>query len=72
VRVNCLAPDSILTERTRGFMSEEQRRQWAARFPLGGMGAPEDGALATLLLASESSPWPTGVTLGVAGGKIML
>ena len=72
VRVNCLAPDSILTERTRGFMSEEQRRQWAAMFPLGRMGEPEDVALATLFLASESSSWLTGVTLDVAGGKIML
>ena len=29
VRVNCLAPDSILTERTRSHMSEDQGRQWA-------------------------------------------
>jgi 3-oxoacyl-[acyl-carrier protein] reductase len=72
VRVNCLAPDSILTERTRSHMSEDQVRQWAEAFPLGRMGAPEDVALATLFLASESSSWLTGVTLDVAGGKIML
>src|SRR5829696_245417 len=72
VRVNCLAPDSVLTERTRGYMTEEQVRQWAGMFPLGRMGAPEDVALATLFLASESSAWLTGVTLDVAGGKIML
>jgi len=72
VRVNCLAPDSILTERTQRFMSEDQQQQWAAMFPLGRMGTPEDVALATLFLASESSSWITGVTLDVAGGKIML
>ena len=47
-------------------------RQWAAAFPLGRMGTPEDVALATLFLASESSSWLTGVTLDVAGGKVML
>ncbi len=72
VRINCLAPDSILTERTQRFMSEYQRRQWAASFPLGQMGTPVDVGLATLFLASESSSWLTGVTLDVAGGKIML
>jgi 3-oxoacyl-[acyl-carrier protein] reductase len=72
VRVNCLAPDSILTERTRSYMTEDQVRQWSAGFPLGRMGTPEDVALATLFLASESSAWLTGVTLDVAGGKIML
>jgi 3-oxoacyl-[acyl-carrier protein] reductase len=29
-------------------------------------------ALATLYLASESSSWLTGVTLDVAGGKVMV
>jgi 3-oxoacyl-[acyl-carrier protein] reductase len=72
LRINCLAPDSILTERTQSYMTEEQVRQWAEAFPLGRMGAPEDVALATLFLASESSSWLTGVTLDVAGGKIML
>jgi 3-oxoacyl-[acyl-carrier protein] reductase len=72
VRVNCLAPDSILTERTRSYMTEDQVRQWTAAFPLGRMGTPKDVALATLFLASDSSSWLTGVTLDVAGGKIML
>jgi 3-oxoacyl-[acyl-carrier protein] reductase len=72
VRVNCLAPDSVLTERTRSYMTEDQVRRWAEAFPLGRMGTPEDVALATLFLASESSSWLTGVTLDLAGGKIML
>jgi 3-oxoacyl-[acyl-carrier protein] reductase len=36
------------------------------------MGMPEDVALATLFLASESSSWITGVTLDVAGGRIIV
>jgi 3-oxoacyl-[acyl-carrier protein] reductase len=72
IRVNCLAPDSILTERIQRLMSEDQQKQWAAMFPLGRIGAPEDVALATLYLASESSSWLTGVTLDVAGGKVMV
>jgi 3-oxoacyl-[acyl-carrier protein] reductase len=70
VRVNCLAPHTVLVERTRRFMPEEQQRRIAADIPLGRLGTPEDVALATLFLASESSSWITGVTLDVAGGKV--
>jgi 3-oxoacyl-[acyl-carrier protein] reductase len=70
VRVNCLAPHTVLVERTRRFMSEEQQRRIAAEIPLRRLGTPEDVALATLFLASESSSWITGVTLDVAGGKV--
>jgi aspartate racemase len=48
---------------------DNNQKQWAASFPLGRMGAPEDVALATLYLASESSSWLTGVTLDVAGAR---
>jgi len=44
----------------------------ASMHPLGRMGTPEDVALATLFLASESSSWITGVTLDVAGGRIIV
>jgi 3-oxoacyl-[acyl-carrier protein] reductase len=69
VRVNCLAPDPILTERARSYMTEDQVRQWSAGFPLGRTGTPEDVALATLFLASESSAWLTGVTLMWRGAR---
>jgi 3-oxoacyl-[acyl-carrier protein] reductase len=72
VRVNCLAPSSVLTERVKRLMPEETQKQVAAMHPLGRMGTPEDVALATLFLASESSSWITGVTLDVAGGQIMV
>jgi len=72
VRVNVLAPATILTERVKGVMDEERLASIAAMAPLGTIGAPEDPALAALFLASESARWMTGVTLDVAGGRIMM
>jgi 3-oxoacyl-[acyl-carrier protein] reductase len=62
----------VLTERTRRFIPEERKRQMAAAIPLGRLGTPEDVALATLFLASDSSSWITGITLDVAGGEVMV
>ncbi len=72
IRVNCVAPSSILTERTRRQIPEAQQQQMKAMFPLGRLGIPEDVALATLFLASDSSSWLTGLTLDVAGGRVMI
>jgi 3-oxoacyl-[acyl-carrier protein] reductase len=72
VRVNCVAPSAIENERMRTWTTEEQRRQLAGSFPLRRIGQPEDVAAATLFLASEASSWITGITLDIAGGKIML
>jgi len=72
VRVNCVAPATVLSDRVRNLMSDERRAEVAALSPLGRIGEPEDVARATLFLASDSSAWLTGVTLDVAGGRIML
>jgi 3-oxoacyl-[acyl-carrier protein] reductase len=72
VRVNLVAPATILTERIERVMDEELRASIARMSPLGTMGAPEDPALAALFLASNSARWLTGVTLDVAGGRIMM
>ena len=71
VRVNCLAPSTVLNERMRQAMPEEQQRQLAAMYPLGRLGAPDDVAHASLFFASEASSWITGVTLDIAGGQVM-
>jgi 3-oxoacyl-[acyl-carrier protein] reductase len=71
VRVNCLAPHTILTEQIQQRAPEEWRRQMAAAVPLGRLGTPEDVALAAVFLASDSAAWLTGVTLDVAGGYVM-
>jgi 3-oxoacyl-[acyl-carrier protein] reductase len=72
IRVNCIAPSAVENDRMRSWVSEEQRIALGASFPLGRVGQPEDVAAATLFLASDASSWITGVTLDVAGGKIML
>jgi 3-oxoacyl-[acyl-carrier protein] reductase len=71
VRVNCLAPHTILTEQIRRVAPEEWRQKMAAAVPLGRLGTPEDVAQAAVFLASDSAAWITGVTLDVAGGYVM-
>ena len=72
IRVNCIAPSAVENERMRAWTTEEQRRELGASFPLGRIGQPEDVAAAALFLASDASAWITGVTLDIAGGKIMV
>ena len=72
VRANVLAPATVRSERIGRIMDEEARARTAELSPLGTMGTPEDCALATLFLVSDSAGWLTGVTLDVAGGRIML
>ena len=72
IRVNCLAPSATANERLLTWTTEEQRAELAASFPLRRIGEPEDVAAAALFLASDASAWITGITLDVAGGKIMV
>jgi 3-oxoacyl-[acyl-carrier protein] reductase len=72
VRVNCIAPSATENERMRTWTTEEQRAGLAASFPLRRIGQPQDVAAAALFLASDASAWITGVTLDIAGGKIMV
>ncbi len=72
VRVNSIAPATVTSERVERIMDVDARRKVAEMSPLGRIGTPEDCALATLFLVSDSAAWLTGVTLDVAGGRIML
>ncbi len=72
VRVNVLAPATILSERVKRNMPEERLAQIAEMSPLGTVGVPDDPAMAALFLASEAARWMTGVTVDVAGGRIMM
>ncbi len=72
IRVNCIAPSAIENERMRTWTTEAQRAELAASFPLRRIGQPVDVAAAALFLASDASAWITGVTLDIAGGKIMV
>ncbi|RKE20896.1 SDR family NAD(P)-dependent oxidoreductase [Streptomyces sp. TLI_171] len=70
IRVNCLAPSAILTERVGSRMPEEVQAKVAATHPLGRLGVPQDVASAALFLASDAAGWLTGLTVDVAGGRI--
>ncbi|WP_301126061.1 SDR family NAD(P)-dependent oxidoreductase [Streptomyces cacaoi] len=70
VRVNCLAPSSIRTEKVRRDMPPEEQHRTALRHPLRRMGEPGDVASTALFLASDAASWLTGLTVDVAGGRI--
>jgi len=72
VRVNCVAPETILTERNQQQIPEAVQEQLAGLHPLRRLGTPEDVARAALYLASDEAAWITGVVLDVAGGAVML
>jgi 3-oxoacyl-[acyl-carrier protein] reductase len=72
IRVNAIAPSAIRNERMQRSMSAEQQDNLAKTFAIHRIGEPQDVAAAALFLCSESSSWITGVTLDVAGGKVMV
>jgi len=72
VRVNCIAPEIILTDQNLRRIPEAQRIELADVHPLKRLGTPEDVAHAALFLASESATWITGIVLDVAGGAVMI
>jgi NAD(P)-dependent dehydrogenase (short-subunit alcohol dehydrogenase family) len=72
VRVNGIAPGSILTEGTRTLFYNPESRQKAesllSHIPLGKPGETEDIAAAALYLASDDAKYVTGHVLVVDGG----
>lgn len=72
IRVNAIAPGSILTEGTKSLFYNPERRAVAesllSHIPLGRPGTPEEVANAVLFLASPDSSYITGTVLTVDGG----
>jgi 3-oxoacyl-[acyl-carrier protein] reductase len=71
VRVNCLAPETILTERNQQQIPEAIQDQLRHTHPVQRLGTPDDVAHAALFLASDHSSWISGVTLDIAGGSVL-
>jgi 3-oxoacyl-[acyl-carrier protein] reductase len=71
VRVNCIAPETILTERNQRQIPAEVQRTMVDAHPVRRLGTPEDVAEAALFLAAESASWISGVVLDVAGGSVL-
>jgi 3-oxoacyl-[acyl-carrier protein] reductase len=71
VRVNCICPEIVLTEKNRERIPEAQQAMLAEAHPLRRLGTVEDVAQAALYLASDNSSWVTGVVLDIAGGAVL-
>lgn len=67
IRVNCLAPGAIATERTAAEAGD-YAGTWARVTPLRRVGTPEDLTGPLLFLVSEAAAFVTGQTLWVDGG----
>lgn len=70
VRVNCIAPSSIRTEKVEQNMPAAIQEKVAAMHPLRRLGTTGDVAQTALFLASDASSWLTGLTIDVTGGRI--
>ena len=72
VRVNCLAPETILTERNQRQIPESVQEQLRLSHPVQRLGTPDDVAHAALFLASDLASWISGITLDIAGGSVLV
>ena len=70
VRANAIAPGFIQTDMTAA-LSDEVRKEWAAKIPLRRGGLPEDIAQVATFLASDMSAYVTGQVIQVDGGMNM-
>ena len=72
IRVNCIAPETIMTEKNRRWIPDDRQREMAQSHPVQRLGTPEDVARAALFLVSDEAGWITGTVLDVSGGAVMV
>lgn len=70
VRVNAIAPGSVPTPATEGFVTAEQYEQRARGIPLRRNGRPEDVARAVAFLIGDDADFINGAMLAIDGGII--
>jgi meso-butanediol dehydrogenase / (S,S)-butanediol dehydrogenase / diacetyl reductase len=70
IRVNAIAPGSVPTPATEGFVTPEQYAQRAKGIPLRRNGTPQDVASAVAFLLSDEASFINGAMLAVDGGII--
>lgn len=72
IRANCIAPETILTERNKERIPQAQQDALCQLHPIRRLGTPDDVALAALYLASDDASWVAGIIFDVAGGAVMV
>jgi 3-oxoacyl-[acyl-carrier protein] reductase len=72
IRANCIAPETILTERNKQRIPSVQQHELIEFHPIRRLGTPEDVAHAALYLACDDAAWIAGIILDVAGGAVMV
>lgn len=74
VRVNAVAPGTILTDLTRGSVlsNPQSYRNILSRTPMGRCGEPEEIGSVVSFLASKEASYITGQTIYVDGGRLTL
>jgi 3-oxoacyl-[acyl-carrier protein] reductase len=72
VRVNCISPETIMTERNQQQIPQDIQETLIANHPIRRLGTPDDVAHAALFLAADGASWISGVTLDVAGGSVLV
>ena len=70
--MNCIAPETILTERNAQRIPDAQKQTLVEQHPIKRLGTPDDVARAALFLASDDAAWITGIILDVAGGSVLV
>jgi NAD(P)-dependent dehydrogenase (short-subunit alcohol dehydrogenase family) len=71
IRVNGVAPGTILTDFNRSSLDTPEKRQSAAdHLPMGRIGTPDDVTGAVLFLCSPMSAYMTGQLVVVDGGRL--
>jgi meso-butanediol dehydrogenase / (S,S)-butanediol dehydrogenase / diacetyl reductase len=70
IRVNAIAPGSVPTPATEGFVTPEQYEQRAKNIPLRRNGTPDDVAKAVAFLLSDDAAFINGAMLAIDGGII--
>ena len=72
MRVNCIAPETILTATNAAMIPAAMQASLVEGHPIRRLGTPDDVAQAALFLASDNAGWISGIILDVAGGAVLV